>query len=54
MKEVRVICPRCGSVTVYKNWFDWILRTPFHWFGKRRGKCTSCGKSSYMERYRCK
>ena len=52
MKEVKVICPKCGNQMIYKNWFSWILHTPFHWFGKRRTKCTNCGKSSYMGRER--
>ena len=50
MKEVKVICPKCGNIMTYKNWFSWIWHTPFHWFGKRRAKCTNCGKHSYMGR----
>lgn len=49
MKEVKVICPKCGARMTYKNWFDWVLHTPFHWFGKRRAKCPHCGEYSYME-----
>ena len=49
-KEVKVICPKCGNCMIYKNWFSWIWHTPFHWFGKRRAKCTSCGEVSYMPR----
>ena len=50
MKEIKVTCPKCGNQTTYKNWFSWILHTPFHWFGKRRAKCDNCGECSYMER----
>lgn len=52
MKEVRVTCPKCGASMTYKNWFDWVLRTPFHWFGKRRAKCASCDEVAYMARLR--
>ena len=38
MKEVKVICPKCNNIMTYNNWFDWVLHTPFHWFGKRRAK----------------
>lgn len=54
MKEVKVICPKCGNCMTYKNWFSWILHTPFHWFGKRRTKCTSCGEISWIRRERRK
>lgn len=50
MKEVKVICPKCGILITYKNWFDWVLHTPFHLFCKRRAKCPSCGEYSYMKR----
>jgi hypothetical protein len=50
MKEVFVVCPKCNTIIVYKNWFDWVWRTPFHWFSKRRAKCTNCGEYFYMER----
>lgn len=50
MKEVKVICPKCNNIMTYKNWFSWVLHTPFHWFGKRRAKCTYCGEYHYMER----
>ena len=50
MKEVKVTCPKCGNVMTYKNWLSWVLHTPFHWFGKRRGKCKKCGEVSYMGR----
>ena len=42
MKAVKVICPRCRTTIFYRNWFSWILHTPFHWFGKRRVKCPNC------------
>ena len=50
MKEVKVICPKCGNEMTYKNYWSWILHTPFHWFGKRKAKCTKCGEVAYMER----
>ena len=50
MKSIKVVCPKCGNEITFANWFSWILHTPFHWFGKRRVKCTQCGKPSYMSR----
>ena len=50
MKEVKITCPKCGKQMTFKNYFDWILHTPFHWFGKRKTKCTRCGKRSYVGR----
>jgi hypothetical protein len=52
MKEVNLICPKCGYWMTYKNYFDWILHTPFHWFCKRLTKCDHCGRKSYMRRVR--
>ena len=49
-KQVKVVCPKCGTHMTYKNWFSWVWHTPFHWFGKRRAKCAGCGKVSYMKR----
>ena len=48
MKVVKVNCPKCGNRMTYKNWFSWVWHTPFHWFGKRRTKCTNCGEVSYI------
>lgn len=50
MKEVKVTCPNCGNQMTFKNYISWILHTPFHWFGKRRVKCTNCGTYSYIGR----
>ena len=50
LKEVKVICHNCGSILIYENWFNWVWHTPFHWFGKRKGKCSVCGEWSYMTR----
>lgn len=50
MKTVTVYCPKCGHKIVYRNWFMWILNTPFHWFGARRIKCINCGIRSYVKR----
>lgn len=52
MKEVKVLCPKCGNCMTYKNWFSWIWHTPFHWFGKRKTKCNKCGESSCIRRSR--
>ena len=50
MKEVKVVCLNCGNTIHFKNWFHWVWRCPFHWFGKRRVKCPHCGNKSYTER----
>ena len=50
MKKVKVTCPKCGNIKIYKNYFDWILHTPFHWFGKRRIKCKNCGIKAYVKK----
>lgn len=50
MKQIKLICLNCGKENFYRNWFEWVLYTPFHWFGKRKAKCPWCGKSSYMGR----
>ena len=33
MKEVKVICPYCGKVMTFKNYWHWIWKTPFHMLG---------------------
>lgn len=48
-KEVKVICPKCGHVTTFKNYVSWIWHAPFHWFGKRRLQCAKCGTYSYVK-----
>lgn len=56
MKEVKVICPKCGNCMTYKNYWSWIWHTPIHWFNffkwkdYRRTKCTKCGEISYTGR----
>ena len=50
MKQIKTRCPKCGALNFYKNYFVWILKTPFQWFGKRYAKCNSCWQSSFMER----
>ena len=50
MKQIKLTCPKCGNIMYYKNWFIWILHTPFHWFGKRRVRCTKCGIRSYIRK----
>lgn len=54
MKKVYVICPKCGARMIYKNWFDWVWHTPFHWFCKRLTPCGHCGEYHYMKRERNK
>ena len=49
-RRVKVICPKCGNCMTYKNYWSWVLHTPFHWFGKRKTKCTKCGEVSYIGR----
>jgi ribosomal protein S27AE len=49
-KQITVICPKCGNCMTYKNWFSWIWHTPFHWFSKRKVKCTKCGVKMFMAR----
>ena len=49
MKRLKVKCPYCGAVAVYRNWFTWVAHTPFHWFGKRKTKCPNCGLSAYVK-----
>lgn len=50
MKTIKLQCPKCGHHFEYKNYFDWLFRTPFHWFGKRLTKCPYCKEKSYMRR----
>ena len=50
MKEVRIICPGCGSVIKFKNWFHWVWCCPFHWFGQRFVECDECGLQFYGKR----
>ena len=49
MKRIMVYCSKCEKAYLYKNWFIWILRTPFHGFGKRRSKCPHCGHKAYVK-----
>lgn len=50
MKHVKLICPKCGYVFSFKNYWHWVLRSPMHWFGKRYTKCIYCGKRGWMKR----
>ena len=50
MKKVILKCPYCGERTRYKNWFDWVLHSPMHWFSRRYIKCQYCGEKSWMKR----
>ena len=51
-KEIKTVCPKCGTQIIYKNYWDWIWHTPFHWFGRRRAKCFYCDEYSYMKKLR--
>lgn len=48
MKIITVVCPNCNHIIYYKNWFIWVLRTPFHWFSRRRFKCPICYEKAYV------
>lgn len=50
MRQVRIICPGCGSVIEFKNWFHWVWCCPFHWFGQRFVECDKCGLQFYGKR----
>lgn len=41
------ICPHCLYHLTYRNKLEWILLTPFHWFGKRKVTCVQCGEKAY-------
>lgn len=44
-----IVCPNCSYIFTYKNRIEWVVHTPFHWFGKRRNKCPRCGKKFYSK-----
>lgn len=50
MKKILVTCPNCKCKIEFKNWFVWIFYTPFHWFGKRKVKCSLCGCKNYVKK----
>jgi hypothetical protein len=50
MKRIALMCPKCNNIFTYKNWFVWVLHSPFHWFGKRHTKCPHCKQKSWMGR----
>ena len=50
MEPIILTCPKCGEINTYKNWFDWVLHSPMHWFSKRYTKCQHCGIKSWMKR----
>lgn len=52
MKKVELTCPKCNGPFIIRNYFIWILKSPFHWFGKRLTRCPWCGEKSYMKRER--
>lgn len=50
MKPIILKCPKCNKKIMYMNWFDWVLHSPMHWFGKRYTKCFMCGQYSWMKK----
>lgn len=60
MKEVKVICPKCGKEMTFKNYWTWVWKTQFHLLGwdkeskcirdYRRIKCSHCGEISWAKR----
>lgn len=60
MKETKVACPKCGKDTTFKNYWIWILKTPFHWLwwdksskricDYRYTKCSHCGIKSWIKK----
>lgn len=52
MKEIKLVCPKCGKEFYYDNFVMWVLCCPFHWFGKRLTKCPRCKEKSYMKKCR--
>ena len=50
MKQVIVVCPKCGTVLQFKNYWDWVWSCPFHYFGKRKIKCFNCGYKGYVKK----
>ena len=50
MKSIALICPKCNKFVYFNNYWHWVWKTPFHWFGKRYTKCDYCGKWSWMKK----
>lgn len=50
MKLVKLICPKCGHVFYFKNYWSWVLHSPFHFFAKRLTKCRFCEEKSWMKK----
>ena len=46
---IELICPKCKKKVIFKNYFAWIIRTPFHYFGSRKTKCPYCKEISWMK-----
>ncbi len=54
MKEIHLICPKCGHQFTHKNYWVWVWKSPFHWLwfdmetsrirDYRGTKCPHCGK----------
>ena len=43
-------CPKCECGFHYNNYWQWILHSPMHWFGRRYTQCPWCSKKSWMKR----
>ena len=60
MKQVIVVCPKCGTVLQFKSYWDWVWKTQFHWLwwdketkrirDYRLTKCPNCGYKGYVKR----
>ena len=60
MKQIRVICPKCGATMWFKNYWHWVWKSQMHWLkwdkedkyirDYRKTKCSNCGQKSYMKR----
>ena len=42
-------CPSCGTKFEY-SWWKWVLKAPFHFFGRRLTKCPSCGTKHWIRK----
>ena len=50
MKLVKLECPNCKTKIFYKNYWSWVLHSPFHTFTKRYTWCPACGRGGWMKR----
>ena len=43
------IGPKCQKIFGIRGYWNWVLRHPFHWFGKRHMRCPECGEKSWID-----